>query len=325
MSSSYASQVVPSALSTELLAQAGAATVFALVVAAVVASALNWQGTTRWKHSFCSLLLLAAVVVQLYFVVLVAIKLPVDREETVKLSECRSSSKGGKVPGSFRDCERGEGARCTLKRPCSGCDWAIPNTIFDNFEWDMGCSICSLRNAGTCAPVNVAGSEVQWCVGATGKVEPCRQCCLRVLVNGEQVDNTDFYTANHCANVFDKSTFPWDTTLLQCADPKLPLATRWGCCAASMRPPQYYKRLGDGRTLPSCAFTGPRGTGWHFCKDQFFTVQSNGTDVRVPTGCAYWANGETIPGVFHCAAPTLVSAGSTSLAQVDVGGGGGLM
>jgi hypothetical protein len=322
MSSSYASQAVPSALSTELLAQAGAATVFALVGAAVLSSALNWQGTPRWKHSFCSLLLLAAVAVQLYFVVLVSLKLPVGREASVILRECRSSSKGGKLSGSFRDCERGEGARCTLQQPCSACDSAMPNHVFDNLEWDQTCGICSVRNPGTCAPVNVAGSETQWCLGAKGEVEPCKQCCLRLLVNGVQVENTDFFTANHCANVFDKATFPWDTKLLHCADPNFPLATRWGCCAASKRPAQSYKRLGDGRTLPSCAFTGPRRSGWHFCKDQFTTVQSNGTAVQVPMGCAYWANGAMVPGTFHCAAPTLVTAGSTTLAQISVGEGG---
>lgn len=296
---------------------------YALVVslsAAALASWLSPSGTIRWKHSFCSIVLFAAVAVQFYYVGLVAVRVPAGT--SVVLSECRRSGKGGKGTASFRDCIRGQAARCTRSEPCTPCDVPVGLTEFDNLLWPNDCNACSNTELGVCGSPD--DNNVEWCTvagsssGSSGRgmnVEPCRTCCFR-----KPTLNT---TADDCASVY--SDFDWDASgLLQCNEAAFPEKTRFGCCPASAAraPPSVSASasangngngnaladtisLGDGEVLPACAVLGPHGASWDHCRDETEPYDVNASvALLVPQGCRLFANGKPT-GDAYCRPPSI--------------------
>ena len=66
----------------------------------------EWK-SVKFKHSFCSLILLGVVAAEFYYVSLVGVKLAPQNIHSVLRTECRSSGKGGKIRTTFRDCAQG--------------------------------------------------------------------------------------------------------------------------------------------------------------------------------------------------------------------------
>ena len=78
------------------------------------------------------------------------------------LRECLASGKGGKIPGSPRDCAAGQGSRCTQADPCTPCA-------------SGGCVACSRAYLGDCGFLPGVGP---YCLDpASGAVGPCTKCC----------------------------------------------------------------------------------------------------------------------------------------------------
>ena len=75
---------------------------------------------------------------------------------------CLASGKGGKVPGSARDCAAGQGPWCTLADPCTPCAYG-------------GCVACSPADWGDCGFLPGLGPYCRDPV--TGDVGACTVCC----------------------------------------------------------------------------------------------------------------------------------------------------
>ena len=82
-------------------------------------------------------------------------------QPTRVLQSCLSSGKGGKVPGSNRDCLSGQGPICSLAEPCTPCTEGL------------SCALCSPSNFGGCGFVDGYGPYCSF----GGVVRPCLQCC----------------------------------------------------------------------------------------------------------------------------------------------------
>ena len=113
------------------------------------------------------LLVTAAVLLAVQFAyVFRAALVPPDGATHVPLA-CLNSGKGGKPPGSSRDCGGGLGAECTQAQPCTPCSAG-------------GCIPCAravLAGAvtGECFFVDGVGP---YCADlVTGVVGPCTTCC----------------------------------------------------------------------------------------------------------------------------------------------------
>jgi hypothetical protein len=90
----------------------------------------------------------------------------------IPLLECVQSGKGGKPPGSSRDCTSGQGSECTKKQPCTPCDA------------DNGCIGCAGSQAAYQAGTAQTGEcfftpELgPYCLDQlTGIVGACTKCC----------------------------------------------------------------------------------------------------------------------------------------------------
>jgi len=144
--------------------------------ASILSSIKAPRGTVKWRHSFASLILLAMVSTQLYYVGMAAVKLPASTK--VLFANCRASSKGGKMSESFRDCEKMQRTACTHDHPCTPCDTPLAFTQFDNSWWSNDCRICS-SNPGL---DRCSQSEDAWCRRSDGVVEKCNSCCLALSI-----------------------------------------------------------------------------------------------------------------------------------------------
>jgi len=78
------------------------------------------------------------------------------------LQSCVASAKGGKLVGSNRDCQKGEGPVCSVAEPCTPCDRGL------------SCDVCSASNRGACGFVEGWGP---YCDFGGGVVGACRMCC----------------------------------------------------------------------------------------------------------------------------------------------------
>ncbi len=75
---------------------------------------------------------------------------------------CVRSGKGGKLPGTTRDCKAGQGDWCSQADPCTPCAYG-------------GCQACSASNVGECSFLPGVGP---YCLDPiTGVSGPCTQCC----------------------------------------------------------------------------------------------------------------------------------------------------
>ena len=77
------------------------------------------------------------------------------------LTSCIASGKGGKLPGTNRDCQNGEGPVCSQAEPCTPCNEGL------------SCAQCSPSNFGSCGFVDGYGPYCSF----GGNVRPCTLCC----------------------------------------------------------------------------------------------------------------------------------------------------
>jgi len=293
----------------------GAALALAVCLGAgSVASACAHKGTAKWRHNFCALILLAAVVAQYYYLTLLAFKLP-DGVYFIR-KDCRQSNKGGKLVGSMRDCLDTQPRTCTREHPCTPCDFPVRSDLFDNLFWLHDCAICSARNPGICQAGPRTGAreseDQQWCkdlAGGGAEPVPCQRCCLNLgkSANGSIIDTQKAVLDNDCAHVFEPANFPWDTSKLLCRDKSFPLATRYGCCPGDSRQKgKAPTTIGDGYDVPACFFSGPNGGPWYYCRDEFDEVTNRAGEVlKVPRGCRVFSNGQPTTAQ-HCRPPSLL-------------------
>lgn len=79
------------------------------------------------------------------------------------LNSCHTSTKGGKVTKTKRDCREGQGPFCTLQEPCTPCSAG-------------GCRGCEVETDKNCHFVQGVGPYCQF--GSTrDTIGPCTQCC----------------------------------------------------------------------------------------------------------------------------------------------------
>jgi len=297
---------------------------FGTLVAVALAAAIlaGWfaeQGTKKWKHTFCTLLFVAAIAVETYFLALVGMKLPPGQQRIWR--SCANGIKGGKQSGHLRDCMQGEGSFCTLKEPCTPCDEPMGHIEFDSLLWPSTCRACSNLNPGVCRASegfsiqrnSERKDEIEWCRNADGTVEPCARCCLSLH---NEAKSMNFYTANNCEFVRDATWMRESHGLLSCPDPEYALVTRFGCCPTPENLEeglsQYTSNeiaLGDGLLVPACSFWGPKNDSWAFCtqfprrEPEFLTIKVNNTlSLPVPRGCPLYSNGKP-RGVSFCKKP----------------------
>lgn len=276
------------------------------------------KGTAAWKHSFCKLILASAVAIEFFFVGLVALHLPSSHKPI--LSKCAASIKGGKLTESLRDCTEGQGPICTKDRPCTPCDSPISWTTFDSLLWQNDCKVCTRTDPGLCrlydALAPFAANRTEWCLESDGTVAPCARCCLDLSWTNssgtvQYFSSIEEFTENDCSFARDTTWLLENENLIECADDDFPLATRFGCCPADAFEPDSTPlaseefALGDGSYLPSCAKTGPKHAGWHYCAHKTSElVLQNSSSISVPAGCPLMSNGK-LTGELYCRAPTL--------------------
>ncbi len=112
------------------------------------------------KYLLASFFAFLLIVLQFSYILKASVALSHPRRT---LTSCIASGKGGKLPGSNRDCQNGEGPICSQAEPCTPCD--KPDSL--------SCAKCSPSNLGTCGFVVGYGP---YC-SVAGQVRPCTLCC----------------------------------------------------------------------------------------------------------------------------------------------------
>jgi hypothetical protein len=105
--------------------------------------------------------LLAAVAVAVQFAYIFSAATVLPPGSGLVRADCFASGKGGKAPGSSRDCAAGQGAYCTRAQPCTPC--AV----------DGGCVSCA-GSSGECGFLEGVGP---YCDYGGGRVAACTLCC----------------------------------------------------------------------------------------------------------------------------------------------------
>ena len=113
----------------------------------------------------------------------------------LKRLDCISSDKGPKLAGSYRDCDFGQGQKCTLTEPCTPCrvDEFMSDDVKKRVRNNLGnCKICELgydsKTLRGCEPFVEGEGPYCYYRGITRVVElrDCGTCCYSV--NQTQVD-----------------------------------------------------------------------------------------------------------------------------------------
>lgn len=91
------------------------------------------------------------------------------------LASCVASAKGGKVPGTLRDCAQGQAPSCSLAQPCTPCSVDLTLTLTPR-RGGAACAACSDANPGDCGFLPGIGPYCDF-GAAGGGVAPCRRCC----------------------------------------------------------------------------------------------------------------------------------------------------
>ena len=116
------------------------------------------------RYFLAGSLMTLLVLLQFSYILRASVVTVTTQTSTVKtpvLLACLASPKGGKPPGSSRDCGSGQGVYCTKMQPCTPCSQG-------------GCQPCSAQNLGECYFVSLYGP---YCTDDTGFVGPCTKCC----------------------------------------------------------------------------------------------------------------------------------------------------
>jgi hypothetical protein len=90
--------------------------------------------------------------------------------------ECVASGKGGKIPGTRRDCMTNQGPDCTFQQPCTPCTNALLN--LKPIAGGSPCVSCSLSNTGTCGFLQGIGPYCEFGINGKSDIRPCERCCM---------------------------------------------------------------------------------------------------------------------------------------------------
>ena len=133
-------------------------------------------GLGRWqlREALVAFALALLVVLQWGYVVRAATSNPWATNQNFVFVDCLTSGKGGKPPGSLRDCLQGQGSECTLASPCTPCSVNLLLTLTPR-NGGVNCAACSNANPGLCYFLPGVGP---YCRFEPNVTAPCERCCF---------------------------------------------------------------------------------------------------------------------------------------------------
>ena len=123
-----------------------------------------WGSAESPRYKLTAFMCLLVVALQFAYIFRASVATARSQEASPPRAQrsCLASGKGGKLPGSSRDCAAGQGPECTLADPCTPCAYG-------------GCLPCSPAYWGDCGFLPGLGP---YCLDPiTGVSGPCTQCC----------------------------------------------------------------------------------------------------------------------------------------------------
>ena len=133
-------------------------------------------GKYQLRELFIVFFFLLIVCVEWGYIIKAGLRPSLGASKMPPYKDCVASGKGGKIPGTRRDCMSNEGPDCTLQQPCTPCTNALLN--LKTIAGGSPCVSCSRTNTGDCGFLPGVGPYCEF--GSNGKsdIRACERCCM---------------------------------------------------------------------------------------------------------------------------------------------------